>query len=210
MRIETYKKSGKLDTEGEFITYLNPNTKSMAYQFVSGNMAQAGQAMFIIDAENGATIMLSEDKGQKTGIVYGMGSFMESLGKTYEDEVTNVPQSPEDYLANPNVKKTGRTKNIAGYKSEEYIFSDEDTESEIWITKDLKMNTQDFFGALFKVNMSSNSIGWGYMMETTSKNKKNGEKMIMQVTKVDKNTNKKFNLSDYQITNMGSITLPKQ
>lgn len=209
MRIETYKKSGKLDSEGEFITYLNPNTKSMAYQFVSGNMAQDGQGMFIIDAENGATIILSDEKGQKTGVVYGMGSFMESLGKTYEEELTDIPQSPEAYLTNPNVKKTGQTKNVAGYSCEEYIYSDEDTESEIWITKDLKMNTQDFFGALFKVSMASNGMGWGYMMESTSKNKKNGEKSIMKVTKVDKNSNIKFNMGDYQITNIGSITMPK-
>ncbi len=210
MRIETYKKSGKLDSEGEFISYLNPNSKSMAYQFISGNMGQAGQGMFIIDAENGASIILSDDKGQKTGIVSGIGSLMESIGKTYEDEVADIPQSPEAYLANPNVKKTGRTKNIAGYSSEEYVYSDDETESEIWITKDLKMNTQDFFGALFKVSMASNGMGWGYMMESTSKNKKNGEKSIMKVTKVDKNANMKFNMGDYQITNIGSITMSKQ
>lgn len=210
MRIETYKKSGKIDTEGEFITYLNPNSKSMAYQFVSGDMGKAQKGMFIIDAENGASIILSDEKGQKTGIVSGIGSLMESVGKTYEEKVAEVPQSPEDYLANPNVKKTGRTKNIAGYSSEEYIFSDDETESEIWITKDLKMNTQDFFGALFKVSMASNGMGWGYMMESNSKNKKTGEKSIMKVTKVDKNANMKFNMGDYQITNIGSITMPKQ
>lgn len=209
MHIETYKKSGKLDSEGEFITYLNPNTKSMGYQVVSGNMGQSDKGMFIIDAENGASIILSEEKGQKTGVVTGIGSFMESLGDTYEEEV-DLSQSPETYLANPNVKKTGRTKTVAGYKCEEYVYSDEDTESEVWITKDLKMNTQDFFSTLFKVNMASAGMGWGYMMESTSTNKGNGEKSIMKVTKVDKNANMKFNMGEYQITNIGSITMPKQ
>ena len=35
-------------SEGEFITHLNPNSKSMAYQVVSGDMAKQGQGMFII------------------------------------------------------------------------------------------------------------------------------------------------------------------
>ena len=30
----------------------------------------------------------------------------------------------------------------------------------------------------------------------------------MQVTKINTNTNKSFNMSDYQITNMGSLKIP--
>lgn len=204
MHIESYDVSGKKINEGEFITHLNPKTKSMAYEVVSGDMGDPGQGMFIIDAENGASIILSDKNNEKTGIVYGIGSFMESMGDTYEEEV-DLPDSPETYLANPNVKKTGKTKTIAGFNCEEYIYSDDETESEIWITKDLKMNTQDFFGTLFKTTMYSQGIGWGYLMESTSKNKLNGEKSIMKVTNVDKNSSVKFSMNDYKITNFGSF-----
>lgn len=207
MHIVSFDGKGKTTSEGEFITHLNPKTKSMAYEVVSGDMGNPGQGMFIIDAENGATIILSNEKGKKTGIVYGIGSFMESMGKTYEEDV-DLSDTPEMYLANPNVKKTGKTKTIAGYKCEEYIYSDEETESEMWITKDLKMNTQDFFGTLFKTTMYSNGIGWGYLMETSSVNKQNGEKSTMKVTKVDKNADVEFTMKDYQITNFGNITVP--
>ena len=209
MHIESYDKKGKQESTGEFITHLNPENKSMAYEFVSGDMAKDGQGKFIIDAENGAMIMLNDDdKGEKTGIVYGIGSFMQSIGETYIDE--ELEDSPETYLANPNVKKTGKTKNIAGYKCEEYVYTDEEerTESHIWITKDLKMNTQDFFSTLFKTSLYSHGMGWGYMMEATTESLDSDEKTMMQVTDVDNNSNVTFSLNDYQVTNLGSFTMP--
>lgn len=209
MHIESYNDSGKKTGEGEFITHLNPKTKSMAYEVVSGDIGKPGQGMFIIDAENGATIILSDEKGKKSGIVYGIGSFMQSMGESYDEDI-DLSDTPETYLANPNVKKTGKTKTIAGYKCEEYIYSDDETESEIWITKDLKMNTQDFFSTLFKTSMYSHGFGWGYLMESTSINKRNGEKSTMKVTKVDKNSNVKFSMNDYQITNFGSFVPPSE
>lgn len=149
---------------------------------------------------------LSEEKGEKTGIVYGMGASFFSIGETYEEET--LEETPEAYLANPNVKKTGRTKTIAGLKCEEYKYNDEESESEIWITQDLKMNTQDFFSTLFKSNLYARGVPWGYMMEATTIDKESGEKSVMQVTRVDSNSNTRFNLSDYQITNLGSFTMP--
>jgi len=205
MQVESYDKKGKIESEGQFITLLNPDSKSMAYQVVSGDMSESGQGMFIIDAENEATIILNEEKGEKTGIVYGMGAFFSSLGKTLDEE--NLDETPEDYLNNPNVKKTGRTKTIAGYKCEEYVYADDESESEVWITTDMKMNTQDFFSTLFKTNLYSRGIPWGYMMEATTI-EKTGEKSFMQVKRVETNYNKRFDLDEYEVTNLGSFTMP--
>ncbi len=206
MQIETYDKNGKKESQGSFITHLNPENRAMAYEAISGDIGQSGQGIFIIDAENGATIILNEEKGEKTGIVYGISAFFSSIGETIENE--NIAETPEAYLTNPNVKKTGRTKKIAGYSCDEYRYNDETSESEIWITQDLKMNTQDFFSTLFKTNLYAGGIPWGYMMETTSIDKESGEKSFMQVTRVDSDSDKRFNLSDYQITNLGSFTMP--
>lgn len=208
MHIESTEKGGKKTSDGEFITHLNPKSKSMAYEVVSGDVAQPGQGMFIIDAENGAMIILNEEKGEKTGLVYGIGAFFQSMGETYEEEET-LEETPEMYLANPNVEKTGRTKTIAGYKCEEYVYSDEESKSNIWITQDLKMNTQDFFSTLFKTSLYSRGFPWGYMMEATTVDKSSGDTSTMTVTKVDTNSNKKFSLSDYKVTNLGSITMPQ-
>jgi hypothetical protein len=179
----------------------------MAYEFVSGDMAEPDLGLIIIDATNGATIILSEDKGKKTGIVYGLGTFFQSVyDESFED--LDLSETPETYLMNPNVEKTGRSKTIAGLSCEEYKYTDEKTTSNIWITRDLKMNTQDFFGALFKTSLYSHGMGWGYMMEATSTNKESGEKSVMEVTRVDKNSNKKVVMSDYEITNIGSFGAP--
>jgi hypothetical protein len=47
-------------------------------------------------------------------------------------------------------------------------------------------------------------------METTSVDKNTGEKSIMKVTKVDKNSNVRFDLSAYQMTNLGSFNIPQE
>ena len=209
MHVESFDANGNKDSEGEFITHLSPNSRSMAYQMISGDMGNPGQGIFIIDAENDATIILSEEDGEKTGIVYGLGTFFQTMGKSIEEDA-DLDETPETYLANPNVSKTGRTKNIAGYKCEEYKYTDETSESNIWITKDLKMNTRDFFSTLFKTSMYSHGIPWGYMMEVTTSDKESGEKSFMQVTKVDDNSNKYFSLAEYEITNLGSFNVPME
>lgn len=206
MHIESADKSGKKTSDGEFITHLNPKSKSMAYEVISGDMAKPGQGMFIVDAENNAIIILSNEKGKKTGLVYGFQSFLQTTGGTYNE--TALEETPEMYLANPNVEKTGRTKTIAGYKCEEYVYSDEESKSNIWITQDLKMNTQDFFSTLFKTSLYSRGFPWGYLMESTTVDKHSGDTSTMTVTRVDTNSNKKFSMSDYQVTNLGSLTVP--
>ncbi|MGM0620085.1 MAG: DUF4412 domain-containing protein [Bacteroidota bacterium] len=204
MHIESYDKNGNKESEGEFITHFDPEAHSMAYEMISGDVGNTGQGLFILDATNGAAIILSDENGEKTGIVYGMGSFFESMGQSWEEEA-DLDETPESYLSNPNVEKTGRTKTIAGYKCEEYKYSDEESESNIWITKDLKLNTRDFFSTLFQTSLYSHGIPWGYMMEVNTIEKDSGEKSIMQVTDVDENSNKRFALNEYQITNLGAI-----
>ncbi|MCK5730565.1 MAG: DUF4412 domain-containing protein [Draconibacterium sp.] len=208
MHLENFDNKGNKNGENEFITHFNTKTKSMAYRAIS-NDSDSGEGLFIIDTENEATIILTEDNGEKAGIVYGMGGYFESIGEDYDVDDLDISETPETYLANPNVKKTGRTKTIAGYKCEEFIYNDEYTKSNIWITKDMKLNTKDFMSTLFKTSMaSSHGMGWGYMMEATSIDRESGEKSIMVVTKVDTNSNVKFSMSDYKITNLGSFQPP--
>lgn len=208
MKIESYNKSGEKTSDGEFITHVNPKTNCMAYQVISGDVGQSGEGMFIIDPNNKATIMLGEENGEKTGVVYGMGNLIDMVNEETVNEEIDFTDTPETYLANPNVKKTGKTKTIAGYKCEEFTYNDENTTSNYWITKDLKINSQDFFNTLFKTSVASQGMGWGYMMEANSLDKTSGEKSVIKVTKVDQKSKIKFSLGEYQITNLGSINMP--
>ncbi len=208
MHIETYDKSKNKPSTGEFLTMLDPETKSISYEAISGDVSENDNGLFIIDSENGAMIILNSQ--EKSGIVYGIGSFFESIGETYlEDEDATEPE--EDYLVNPNIKKTGKTKTIAGYKCEQYVYNDDETDAEIWLTDELKVNTQDFFSTLFKTSLYANGLmAGGYVMESKSTDKNTGDTSLMTVTKVDKNSNRKITFSDYQITNLGSFTLPQE
>ncbi len=205
MHIESQNSKGEKTSEGEFITHLSPESGIMGYEFVSGDMADPGMGLIIIDSKNKATIILSENDNDKTGIVYGLGTFFSEVQDESLEEL-DLSETPEAYLANPHVSKTGRTKTIAGYKCEEYKYDDELTESNIWITKDMKMNSKDFFGMLFKTSLYSHGMGWGYMLEATTQNKETGEKSTMVVTKVDDDSNKKIVLSNYEITNLGTFS----
>lgn len=205
MYLETYDASGKKISEGEFITLLNKDMKNMAYQATSGEMAEKSKGVFIVDAVNKATIILNEENGKKTGLVFGLDS-LGNEGKAGAD-FSGVDDTPEFYAAHPNIKKTGRTKTISGYNCEEYIITDEGSKAEVWITRDLKLNTYDFFSTLFKVETAVTGIGWGYMMESTL-TENTGEKSFMQVTKIHQNTDIGFTMSEYQITNMGNLNIP--
>lgn len=208
MHIEEFDKKGKKRSEGEFITHLNSKSKCMAYQSIDGDMAEDNQGLIIMDFEHEATIILSEEGKEKTGIVYGINGFMNSMGETYN--VEELEDSAETYLENPNVKKTGRKKTISGYKCEEFVYADDLSESNIWITQDLKMKTNDLFSTLYKTNLYSHGMPWGYTMEIITKDKSNGEKSTMLVTKVDQKSNFNLSLSDYEITHIGSFQPPEE
>lgn len=208
MHLENYDENGKKTSDSDFITHFDADSKSMAYQAISGEVAEQNKAIFIIDAQNEATIMLMNDDGDKTGVVYGMKSFLQMQGEEIENEQETLAETPETYLANPNITKTGKTKKIAGFECEEYIYEDETSKSDMWITDDLKLNATDFMSTLFKTSIASNGMGWGYLMESTVEDKESHTKTFMQVTKVDDNSNQKFNLKEYEITNMGSFTPP--
>ena len=212
MHTESFDRSGKKLSSGDFFTYTNKDSKNTAYQsFSDDNSASEKQGIFIVDAENKATIILSDENGEKTGIVYGLSTLGVSE-ESYQTTTTEEDVSTEFYSTNPNVKKTGKTKKIAGYTCDQFTIDDEDTEGEMWMTRELKLESSDFLGAIFNVGMMSAGmgIGWGYLMESTLIQKETGEKSFMTITKVDPNTNKKFNLSDYNITNMGNISIPTE
>ncbi len=210
MHIETYDNETKETHNGEFITYLNASTGNLAYKVVSDDMDDNNQGLFIIDSKNKAIIMLNDKEGEKTGLVYGFGSFFEDMDDYETDEMETDEELPDMTVFNPDVKKTGKTKKIAGYECEEYTYNTEEEESEFWISKELKTSERDFFGTLFKTSALTNGMGYGYVMESNSKDKLTGDIDKMQVTRVDNNTHSTFGLSSYQITNLGTFQMPAE
>jgi len=118
-----------------------------------------------MDYANGATIILSDQDGKKTGVVYGIKFFEEGI----EDDDDYVGESEEelDYM-NPNYKKTGRTKNIAGYKCEEYVFDTEEEKGSFWVTDKAGWKANDTFSAIFRAGLYSRGVYQGMLMESES------------------------------------------
>ena len=204
MLVESHDESKNKTSSGEFITHLNPDAQSMAYEVLSGDIGSSEQGLFIIDLKNKAIILLNDKEAEKTGIVYGMGTSFETV-EPMDFDHTEEDALPENVISHPNVKKTGKTKTIAGYKCEQYTYVDDETESEFWMTDALTSSSTDFFSTLFKTSLYTHGMGWGYVMESVSKDKRTGDTHTMRVTEVDSNSRQSFNLSAYQITNLGSL-----
>jgi len=216
MNVKNYEKDGTLQSDGDIISFVTPGEETFAYEFVEGEMHASNRdqkGVFIMDFKNEATIILSDDKGKKTGIIYGMKGFMDQAqmdededAEAWEDETT-PPDSP---LGDPNVKKTGRSKSILGYKCEEYRYEDENDITHFWITKEYKWDSKDFMSNVFKTSLYSRGMPWGFLMESEALDKESGEKSMYTVKDIDKNANKTFRLSDYQLTNLGSMNIPTE
>ena len=182
MHLETFDKSGKKISDGEFITYMNPKEANFAYEVVSGDIGSKGKGIFILDFKNKASIILSDEDGKKTGLVYGL-NFMVDENAAKEEFTQEEIENTEFTTLNPYVSKTGRTKKIQGYSCDEFHYNnpEEKQEATYWITKDLNLKTRDFFGSLFNAATFSHGMGWGYLMESESIDKETGEK-----TKIDR------------------------
>lgn len=211
MHIETYDSQGKQDSKGDFITWTNPGEANFAYQFTSGNVGDNNKALIIMDSKNHAMIMLNQEGQEKTGLVYGYNP--ESFSDWADSDVdTDENPDIENINYNQYLKKTGRTKEVAGYSCEEYRYSnpEENSEASFWISSEVEISTKDLVGEIFKSANYASGMPWGFVMELESWDKDSQERSFMQVTDIDKKANANFDLSGYQINNLGSINIPTE
>lgn len=211
MHLETFDGKGKKTSDGEFITYMNPKDANFAYEVISGEVGSKGAGIFILDFKNKASIILSEEEGKKSGLVYGLNFMLDA--STTEEEINQEETEDVEFTAwNPYVSKTGRSKKIQGYNCDEYHYNnpEENQEAWYWITRDLSIKTKDYFGAIFNAAAFSSGMGWGYLMLSETLDKESGEKTRMEVTDLSTSAGKSYNLKEYQITNIGSINLPQE
>ena len=209
MHMESYNSDGKMESDGDLITWISPDIKNFAYEFISGDIENSGKGTFIMDIENQSMIILSEEDGNISGIVYGFDT--SNLDNTNEQSVENLnDESIQSIHSNPHITKTGNSKTIEGYSCAEYIYDNpsENIEGVFWVSEDVNIMTRDLMGTILKSASYSNGMPWGFVMESESTNKNTNERSLMKVTDIDDNANKTFHLSEYQITNLGSMTVP--
>jgi len=140
--------------------------------------------------------MLVENDGEKTGFAMGIdpSAFADLEEEGEEDDFEYEPF------------KTGNTKTLLGYKCDEYLIKDENSEVRVWSSEKLgkevekKMfQNQQIFGGAF-----THAAGMeGMALEYDFKDLKSGEQGIMKVTQIDLNSKKSISTSDYTVMSMG-------
>jgi len=210
MHLQTIDGKGKTTSEGDFVTYVEPGATNFAYEILSEDIGEKGKGIFIFDRKNKASIMLNEENGKKTGLVYGLGA-MTGDESAIQDLTKEEEAAVENVTLNPYFKKTGRKKSIQVYSCDEYEYDnpEEQTKGNYWITNDLAFKSRDLYGTILKTAAYTHGIQGGQLMDAETTDKKTGEKSIMKVTEINQKASKKFALADYQITNLGSITVPE-
>lgn len=182
------------DTEGEvnYTTHYSDNYAGFAMEFFQDNTSST----MIFDTKNGAMLILSDDGNEKTGIVttYAKDSLAEDYNEDLEDDEI------EDYsIYNENLKKTGRTKKIAGYKCDEYRFEDEEDEGTVWMTNDI---SPELWARMLTSNIfSATTAGYygGFVMEMDQTDKTTGERTYLLVKEVNENKASSISTKGYQL-----------
>lgn len=95
-----------------------------------GGSSEPVSAIMVMDGENESFIMLTDQGGMKMGIISAIPEESDDLNQP--DNKPAVKSQP------PTFTKTGNTREIAGYRCEEYKYTDveEKTTGKVWFTKD--------------------------------------------------------------------------
>ena len=198
MEITSYKKNGKLDDQVVYDNYLHKKDADYAMVFKDKD----DQSTIIFDTKNSAMLILTDSDGEKTGFATTIDP--EAMAERVEAYVDEEETDMDSYKP----MKTGKTKVILGYNCDEYLVEDEETEVHMWISEKLGkemrkewMSNQQTFGTMFTHAYALNGMVLEYDVYD-----KNGEKSIMQVTKIDMNHSHSVSTSGYAIISMRQKT----
>lgn len=133
MVTETYDKKDVIKMD--FFMYYSATSPSVGIETKTisneGGETAPVAASMVMDGENKSFLMLTDMNGMKMGMISAIPdeNAVQPEGKTAKK---NTP---------PTFTKTGNTKVIAGYKCDEYTYTDPDdkTTGKVWFTKDAKL-----------------------------------------------------------------------
>ncbi len=125
MEITTYKKNGKLDEKMIYDNYLHKTDADYAMVFNNDD----NQSTIIFDTKNSAMLILTESDGERTGFATTIDP--EAMAELAEDYVDEEDVDMDSYKP----MKTGKTKTILGYKCNEYLVKNEESEVHMWVSE---------------------------------------------------------------------------
>jgi hypothetical protein len=122
-------------TKMNYFIYFNDDSPNAGFESKMVSTSEEGQQIeattsFVYDGANKSFITMTDMGGMRIGMI------------------SDVPEenSPEDQASaekpKATISKTGNTRMVAGYKCDEYLYTDDETKDhgKIWATKDLKLS----------------------------------------------------------------------
>lgn len=172
----------------------------MVYHDESGKTASKA----LMDLKNNTSIVLND--ADKSAIAMSMDFMTDHMGEMAEQYKDSVVDN-SDYT----ITKTGRTKMIAGYLSEEYLMESNDMTMNVWYTDAISVEMHEnmeqykLFGSFAQgFNNAFQGKKSGMMMEShmveKTGNKGTFDYLVKEVI-IKSNT---LNMSDYTFTQLGS------
>lgn len=131
MVTETYDKKDVLTMD--FYMFYSSSAPSIGIETKTINTKEEGAmpvaAQMVMDGENKSFLMLTDMNGMKMGMI---SAIPEENGESADGKSKKT--------ATPVFTKTGNTREIVGYKCDEYIYKSEDkTSGKVWFTRDAKL-----------------------------------------------------------------------
>ena len=156
----------------------------------------------LLNSKDQSTIILMENGDRKMGLkMYAKSLKQDSLVKLVQAKT-------------PKVTRTGKTKMIEGYKCEQVLMEDDDSNVEVWITDGLDFNPMDFMGAVkgSDKDYAADKLyqGWmknGVSLETIITKKDKSSVVTMQLKNIKKEHVEAslFSTEGYQIMDMSQM-----
>ncbi|NJN24532.1 MAG: DUF4412 domain-containing protein [Cyclobacteriaceae bacterium] len=192
--------SGKNSTTMEYTMLFNPNADYIGTQLgdleSDGNKTQTPTDITtIMDFENNAMVIIMKQQN--------MAQIM-TLDKVKQ---MSEPEAPQEET---KVEKTGKTKDILGYRCEEYLLTSENTNGAVWIAPDLKVLSKSYFKSLGNANLANKQVlqdieGMMLEMDMNMEDEKGKPMhMAMKAKSIDREP-ASYTMADYQQLNLGGM-----
>jgi len=152
-----------------------------------------GQVITVMDAERDLMVMYSDKNGKRSAqAIPALFTMATALSLSSEEAQSyQLPMSP-----------TGKSKNIAGYRSKEYIGEDDESTFRFYMSNELPFDWRNSYGELLKSVIpkmydENEKALEGMMMETSETQKDTGKKSFWKVNKISK-MKTSLNKSEYE------------
>lgn len=177
MDIEVWNSDGESDGPVDYITHYSDKNHGFAMEFKDKDK---GKSLMIFDYDNQLMLIMADNGHDKSGIATPLGAYQYDSVK-YAGNSTQ----PDADSYNAKFKKTGKSKTIAGYKCDEYLYEDEENTVSYWTTTELpaelwaKMYSSNALNSVYTGQYS------GFTMESDRMSKTSKERSHMIVKEVN-------------------------